>query len=135
MRRFRGKDTKPEVLVRRALHRAGRRFRLHRKDLPGRPDIVLPRDKVAIFVHGCFWHAHEGCPASRIPRTKPEFWREKFRRNRERDLEVQEELRTLGWTPLTIWECEVKTLEAARRKVEEHGLDRRSHYVGSSASE
>ena len=121
MARFRAKDTKPEILVRRALHRHGRRFRLHRRDLPGTPDIVLPRDRMAILVHGCFWHAHEGCALSRVPRTKPEFWREKFERNRARDARVSAELTALGWRVVTIWECEARSddLDAI---LEGHGL-------------
>jgi len=122
MRRFRSRDTRPEVCVRRALHAAGRRFRLHRKDLPGRPDIVLPKDNVAIFVNGCFWHAHEGCPISRTPSTKTEFWKEKFARNRERDARVQDELRAMGWKAVTIWECEVPNVEAAEARIRELGL-------------
>lgn len=108
MARFRGKDTKPEVLVRRALHRAGRRFRLHVRDLPGRPDIVLPRDRTVIMVHGCFWHAHENCPIARIPNTQPEFWRGKFQANKERDERVRSELEACGWRVVTIWECEAR---------------------------
>lgn len=107
MARFRGRDTKPEVLVRQSLHRLGRRFRLHRRDLPGRPDIVLPRDRTAIFVHGCFWHAHEGCPSARVPKTKPEFWAAKFAGNRARDARVTAELEAMGWRVVTLWECEI----------------------------
>ena len=108
MARFRGKDTKPEVLVRRALHRAGRRFRLHRRDLPGRPDIVLPRDRTVVMVHGCFWHAHEGCPDARVPKSRPDFWRAKFATNKARDARVKSELEALGWRVITLWECEAK---------------------------
>ena len=109
MARFRSKDTKPELLVRRALHRHGKRFRLHRKDLPGRPDIVLPGLRIAVFVHGCFWHAHEGCRDARVPSSRPEFWREKFARNKERDRRAEQELQALGWQVVTIWECEAKS--------------------------
>lgn len=108
MGRFRGRDTKPELLVRRALHRLGRRFRLHRRDLPGRPDIVLSRDRTVVFVHGCFWHAHEGCPAARVPKTKPDFWAAKFADNRARDARVEAELAALGWRVVTLWECDVR---------------------------
>lgn len=110
MSRFRGTDTRPEILVRRALHRNGLRFRLNRKDLAGKPDIVLPKLKTVIFVHGCFWHNHEGCPEARIPRSNSEFWQEKFRSNKERDKRVQRELTASGWRVVVIWECEIKKL-------------------------
>lgn len=109
MARFRSKDTKPELIVRRALHAAGRRFRLHRKDLPGKPDIVIPKDRTALFVHGCFWHGHEGCSIARVPKTQSAFWREKFVRNRERDERVRQALEEQGWRVLVIWECEAKS--------------------------
>lgn len=108
MGRIRGKDTKPEMLVRKKLHAAGFRFRLHRKDLPGRPDITLPRHKTVIFVHGCFWHGHEGCKANRIPKTNEAFWREKIDRNRQRDARNKADLIALGWTVVEVWECEVR---------------------------
>ena len=122
MSRFKGRDTRPEMMVRRALHGLGRRFRLQRRDLPGKPDIVLPRDRIAIFVHGCFWHSHEGCSGAKVPRTRPEFWAEKFVRNRERDARVQRELRAVGWTPIVIWECEVTSIEAAEDRLVELGI-------------
>ncbi|WP_274602292.1 very short patch repair endonuclease [Sphingomonas sp. CFBP 13733] len=109
MSRFRSKDTKPEVLVRKALHHAGRRFRLHVKDLPGKPDIVLRKDRTVVMVHGCFWHQHEGCSVARLPKSNPDFWREKFALNRGRDVRVQKELEQLGWRVVTIWECEAKS--------------------------
>lgn len=121
MARFRSKDTKPEILVRRALHRRGRRFRLHRKDLPGTPDIVLPRDRTAVLVHGCFWHAHEGCPLAHVPKSKPDFWKEKFTKNIARDARVEAELVALGWKVITIWECEARS-EGLEDILEEHGL-------------
>lgn len=111
MARFRGRDTKPELLVRRALHRLGRRFRLHRRDLPGRPDIVLPRDRTIIFVHGCFWHAHEGCSVARLPKTKPDFWAAKFASNRARDARVKAELEGMGWRVIILWECDIQGRE------------------------
>ena len=106
MARFRSKDTKPEILVRRALHRAGRRFRLHRKDLPGKPDIVLARDRTVILVHGCFWHAHEGCSIARKPKSRSEFWQAKFDANKARDARNRAALKELGWRVVTIRECE-----------------------------
>lgn len=106
MSRIRGKDTRPELRVRSALHRLGYRFRLNRRDLPGKPDIVLPRYQTVIFVHGCFWHRHPGCRFAYTPKSRVEFWQAKFERNVARHREVEEELTTLGWRVLVIWECE-----------------------------
>ena len=108
------KDTKPEVAVRRLLHALGYRFRIHRKDLPGKPDIVLPKHRTVIFVHGCFWHHHEGCKAASTPASNIDFWQTKFRRNRERDAQVKAQLESMGWKVIVIWECEVKTIVAQR---------------------
>lgn len=105
---FRSKDTKPEMLVRRALHKLGFRFRLHRRDLPGKPDIVLPRHRATILVHGCFWHQHDGCRDARMPRTRPDYWIEKFRRNAERDETTEAVLIELGWKVHVVWECEAR---------------------------
>lgn len=102
---IRGKNTKPEMLIRRALFAAGYRFRLHRRDLPGAPDVVLPGRKVAIFGHGCFWHAHTGCKNARQPSTRPEFWRDKLEGNVARDRRNIEDLLAGGWRVLTVWEC------------------------------
>ncbi|MCL4674143.1 MAG: DNA mismatch endonuclease Vsr [Sphingomonadaceae bacterium] len=102
------KDTQPELVVRRALHGLGYRFRLHRKDLPGRPDIVLPRWNTAILVHGCFWHGHENCPLFRLPKSRTEFWAEKIGSNRLRDEKVRRNLVDLGWRVLEVWECATK---------------------------
>lgn len=112
MRRVKGKDTGPELTVRRALHAMGRRFRLHRRDLPGRPDIVLPKNKLAIFVHGCFWHRHEGCSRASTPATRQDFWEAKFKRTVERDAEQTAALETRGWQVAVIWECEIRPAEA-----------------------
>jgi len=108
MSRIRGKDTQPELRVRSALHRLGYRFRLNRRDLPGKPDIVLPRHQIVIFVHGCFWHRHPGCRFAYTPKSRVEFWQTKFQRNVERHCEVEEELQTLGWRVLVVWECETE---------------------------
>src|SRR5687768_10733427 len=97
MARIGSKHTKPELVVRRAAHAAGLRFRLHRKGLPGRPDLVFPKHKTAVFVHGCFWHRHEGCRRASMPQTRPEFWEAKFRENIERDRRTEKALRALGW--------------------------------------
>lgn len=108
MGRIKGANTTPEIAVRRALHARGRRFRLHRRDLPGRPDIVLPRDHIALFVHGCFWHRHPGCTRTTIPATRRDFWEAKFRRTIERDAEQAAALAAMGWRVEIIWECEAR---------------------------
>lgn len=108
MARIRGTNTRPEVLVRSALFREGFRFRIHSRALPGRPDIVLPKHGVAIFVHGCFWHRH-GCRLSSMPASRRAFWREKFERNVARDARNARALRRLGWRVLTVWECALRT--------------------------
>lgn len=105
---IRGKNTHPEVVVRKLLFASGYRFRLHRKDLPGAPDIVLPSKRIAIFVHGCFWHRHEGCKYATLPKTHPEFWFEKLSGNAARDLRATTELRNMDWRVLTVWECSLK---------------------------
>src|SRR5215210_2417244 len=111
MSRVRGADTKPEIRVRSFLHRLGYRFRLHRRDLPGRPDIVLARYGTVIFVHGCFWHQHPGCSKASLPETNRGEWTSKLARNVERDRENQGVLREAGWRVVTIWECELKNPE------------------------
>ena len=105
MSRIGARDTAPEMAIRKALHRAGYRFRLHRKDLPGRPDLVLPKHRAVIFVHGCFWHGHEGCRDFRVPKTNVVFWQNKIGRNMERDQEALMKLASLGWRTLVVWEC------------------------------
>ena len=106
MSRIRGKDTQPEWRVRRCLHRAGLRYRLHVRGLPGTPDLVFPGARTAVFVHGCFWHQHPGCPLAARPDTNASFWREKLQANIDRDARVAKELRELGWQVESIWECE-----------------------------
>lgn len=105
---IRSKNTHPEMIVRRALFAAGFRFRLHRRDLPGVPDIVLPGRKVAMFVHGCFWHLHRNCRYSKLPATRRDFWREKLMHNAARDRKVIDALATLGWRVLIVWECAIR---------------------------
>jgi DNA mismatch endonuclease (patch repair protein) len=100
--------TKPELVLRRALHRAGLRFRLHARNLPGRPDVVLPRHRVAILVHGCFWHRHSGCHWCSTPGSNQHFWTEKFAGNVERDLRTRHELRAAGWRVAVVWECALR---------------------------
>jgi DNA mismatch endonuclease, patch repair protein len=109
---IRGKDTAPELRVRRFVHRAGLRFRLHVRDLPGRPDLVLPKHRSVVFVHGCFWHQHDGCVKAVMPSSNREFWQAKLEGNRARDIRHRAELERLGWTVHVIWECELNT-EAA----------------------
>ncbi|HEX7854736.1 MAG TPA: DNA mismatch endonuclease Vsr [Sphingobium sp.] len=108
MSRIRGKDTKPEMILRSLLHKAGFRFRLHNKGLPGKPDIVLPRYRTVIFVHGCFWHRHEGCRNTTTPSTRMEFWQNKFESNVDRDRRNVASLEQLGWRVETVWECDLK---------------------------
>jgi len=104
---IRGKNTRPEIAVRRYLHAHGFRFRLHRKDLPGKPDVVLPKYRTAIFVHGCYWHRHDGCKYATTPSSNREFWQRKFRENVERDRRDQARLADAGWNVLVIWECQI----------------------------
>jgi DNA mismatch endonuclease, patch repair protein len=112
MARIRSTDTGPERRVRCALHAAGFRFRLHRRDLPGTPDLVLPRWKVVVFVHGCYWHRHAGCRNASTPKSQVEFWQAKFDANVDRDTRVQERLFHAGWTVIVIWECQTANPEA-----------------------
>ena len=118
MRRVKGRDTGPEMRVRKALTALGARYRLHRKDLPGSPDIVMPGRRLALFVHGCFWHGHD-CPrGARTPKANRDYWTAKVGRNRVRDLRVQGELAARGWRVETIWECELKDAEALQARLE-----------------
>lgn len=111
MSRIKGKNTKPEMIVRSWLHRNGYRYRLHAKELTGKPDIVFRGKKIAIFVHGCFWHRHENCRIAYSPKTKTEFWQKKFAENVARDQRNQAQLIEMGWTVHVIWECEIRTLD------------------------
>src|SRR5438132_1827984 len=108
MSQIRSRDTNPEFAVRRALSQLGYRFRLHRNDLPGKPDIVLPRYRIAIFVHGCFWHQHAGCIDCSKPKTNTAYWRPKLLANVQRDRKYRRRLRRTGWTPIVIWECQTQ---------------------------
>lgn len=122
MSSIRGKDTEPELVVRRLLHRAGLRFRLH-VDLPGKPDLVLPKYGTAIFVHGCFWHRHEGCRFSTMPASNVEFWRKKFATNLARDARAKQELEGQGWRVEVLWSCQLSESQVARlaRKLRTRG--------------
>jgi DNA mismatch endonuclease (patch repair protein) len=117
MAAIRGKNTGPELAVRRILHAMGLRFRVHRKDLPGRPDIVLPRHRTVVFVHGCFWHRHEGCRYTSTPKTRLEFWQAKFDENLARDHRNRIALEEMGWRVLVVWECELRYAEALRDRM------------------
>jgi DNA mismatch endonuclease (patch repair protein) len=131
MSRIRGKDTKPELLLRHGLHARGFRFRLHRRDLPGCPDLVFPRFHAVVFVHGCFWHGH-GCPMFKFPTTRTEFWAAKIEGNRARDTKVSENLEAAGWRTLVVWEC---TLRGPQRLPIEQVLTRVSAWLLSAQSQ
>jgi DNA mismatch endonuclease (patch repair protein) len=109
MSRIRGRNTKPELKLRKALHALGLRYRLHDVSLPGSPDLKFSRSKIVVFVHGCFWHRHKGCKVASVPKSNKTFWTEKFRRNITRDILVKKKLKKLGWTVLIVWECELGT--------------------------
>lgn len=120
---IKGKNTKPELVVRRFLHAHGYRFRLHRRDLPGKPDILLPRLKACIFVHGCFWHRHANCKYAVLPKTRIDFWTKKLESNVARDRKVMEELTDNGWHVFTVWECELKNPGSTLPALLEHLKD------------
>jgi DNA mismatch endonuclease, patch repair protein len=117
MAKIKGTDTRPEIAVRQIAHGMGLRFRLHRRDLPGTPDLVFPNRKAVVFVHGCFWHQHWGCPKATIPRARPEFWGPKLARNVERDAESIVSLQKCGWKVLIIWECQTRDLDFVRESL------------------
>ena len=118
MSRIKSKDTKPEKVVRSLLHKLGFRFRLHRKDLPGSPDIVLPKYRKIIFVHGCYWHRHEGCRLAYKPKSNVTFWNNKFKENTDRDKNNKTKLESLGWHVHVIWECETKNVDKLAWRLE-----------------
>lgn len=117
MSRIRGKDTKPELAVRHLAHSMGYRFRLHRRDLPGKPDLVFPRLRKVVFVHGCFWHQHSGCRYAYQPKSRIEFWRAKFLANKRRDRAALIALNDLGWDTLVVWECETSDTRSLEREL------------------
>lgn len=119
MQKIRGKNTGPELAVRRLAHSLGYRFRLHRPDLPGKPDLVFPGRKKIIFVHGCFWHKHDepGCKLTRRPKSRQEYWTPKLERTQRRDDEHQAALKGMGWEVLVVWECEIKDTENLKEKI------------------
>ncbi|MGY3305256.1 DNA mismatch endonuclease (patch repair protein) [Pseudomonas sp. PvR086] len=118
MSMIKGKNTKPEMVVRSVCHEMGLRYRLHKKDLPGTPDLVFPKHRLCIFVHGCFWHRHPGCKYAYTPKSKLEFWLPKLARNVERDLNTQQTLLSLGWRVLVVWECDTKNRELLRTEIQ-----------------
>ncbi len=119
MSRIQGKDTKPELSVRKVAHQLGYRFRLHRRDLPGTPDVVFPGRKKIVFVHGCFWHRHAGCRLAYVPKSNASFWESKFESNMRRDLIARTQLTKLGWNVRVIWECETKSPDTLARLLKE----------------
>jgi len=133
---IRAQDTKPEIRVRRALHAAGLRYRLYPRDLPGKPDVVFRDSKVALFVHGCFWHQHPdpNCTLSRMPKTRVDFWRPKLEGNRLRDQKVRIILESQGWTVIEVWECESKPRDLERLVVQLQRLNRRQKVANRSPS-
>jgi len=118
MSRIRGRNTKPERVVRSLLHRLGYRFRLHRTDLPGKPDIVLPKYKSVIFVHGCFWHRHKDCKFAYTPKSRTDFWIKKLESNANRDQKIIGELTELGWKVITVWECDLRVPDQLSRRLD-----------------
>ncbi|NKJ47361.1 very short patch repair endonuclease [Burkholderia sp. SG-MS1] len=124
MRRVKQKDTRPELCVRRVAHAMGFRFRLHRKDLPGRPDLVFPKLRVCLFVHGCFWHRHVGCRFATTPKSNEKFWLSKFDRNVERDERNASDLEALGWRVVVVWECETRDAETLFQRLKRELTER-----------
>lgn len=129
MGRIRSTDTRAELAVRSLLHRAGFRFRLHSKSLPGKPDIVLPRRKTVIFVHGCLWHGHENCRRGRRPKSNIEYWNRKIDRNLSRDAANAELLKALGWKRIVVWECELRDVDALKRWLVSQLTHERPSYI------
>lgn len=127
MKRVRQRDTAPEMAVRKLLSAGGYRYRIHRRDLPGSPDVVFPRWRKVIFVHGCFWHGHPGCARASLPRSRAEYWRSRIATNRERDRRSEAALRKMGWFVCIVWECEVARVEALRERLAHFLRDRVPH--------
>lgn len=119
MRAVRGRDTMPEMIVRRAVHQMGYRYRLHQRSLPGSPDLVFSKRRLALFVHGCFWHGHPGCSKATVPASNRDFWDNKLARNQQRDIQVQLALRDAGWHVEVLWECEVKQPDRLQHRLHE----------------
>lgn len=130
MSHIRGRDTQPELALRSMLHKMGYRFRLHRADLPGKPDLVLARYRTVIFVHGCFWHRHKGCRFAYTPKSRTEFWLKKLESNVARDRRVTSELKRLGWHVITVWECDLRTPDRLSKRLATR-LNRQSPQVAA----
>ena len=126
MSRIRGKNTAPEILVRSLLHRMGYRFRLHVAKLPGKPDITLAKHKTVVFVHGCYWHRHQGCKYAYTPKSRRRFWQQKFESNIARDEVVRKQLKALGWRVVVVWECETRDMGKLRRRLKRLMTTRRA---------
>jgi DNA mismatch endonuclease (patch repair protein) len=122
MGRIRSSDTKPETQIRKLAHAMGLRFRLHRRDLPGSPDLVFPKYRLAVFIHGCFWHRHPNCARTTTPKSRVEFWENKFAENVARDQRNTKDLETSGWHVLVVWECELRDLTTLRRRLEQAAM-------------
>ena len=129
MSRVSGKNTVPEIVVRKVAHSLGLRFRLHRKQLPGTPDLAFPKWRTTIFVHGCFWHRHPGCMKASTPKSRTEYWQDKFESNVRRDKKNAALLRKQGWLVLTVWECETKKVKELEAKLAQAFKKRRQHMV------
>lgn len=119
MSRVRGKDTKPELIIRRLLHGMGYRYRLHRKDLPGKPDLVFPSRRKVVWIHGCYWHRHDGCKLARLPKSRLEFWGPKLEANKVRDSINQQAIIAMGWNFLVVWECELRNKKSVAFKIQD----------------
>ena len=117
MSSVRTRNTTPEIAVRKITHKMGYRYRLHDKELPGHPDIVFKSRNKAIFVHGCFWHAHENCPKGKMPKSRRSYWKPKLENNRRRDRQVRETLRNIGWKSMVVWECELSNPDRVKKKI------------------
>lgn len=117
MARIKSKHTNPELIIRSLVHRLGYRYRLHWKNLPGKPDLVFAKRRKVIFINGCFWHRHKNCKFAQIPKSNIEYWKIKFEQNQKRDARNQEKLKKLGWSILVLWECQIKNIEALRGKI------------------
>ena len=134
MSRVKAKDTWPELIVRRKAHALGLRFRLHRKDLPGTPDLVFPKYRAVVFIHGCFWHRHAGCPKAGMPKSRVRFWKEKFARNVKRARRDVRRLSNLGWSVSVIWECETKNPATVERLLLQTTVERADSGIRSTES-
>lgn len=137
MKRVRRQNTTPELAVRKILSANGYRYRLHRNDLPGTPDVVFPGRRKVVFVHGCFWHGHANCARASLPQRRATYWQDRIRKNRERDLRTAAELRLLGWSVCVVWECETKNVDTLKQRLASFlsGSDQEQDVATSGANE